>query len=237
MPCDFSLERKFWTQGFSLIAGVDEAGRGPLAGPVVAAAVVLPADFSLAGVDDSKKLIPAAREELFGALTRFSGCISYGIGVSESEEIDRINILQATFRAMERAINALTVKPEHILVDGLHAPTFNCPYRAIVDGDAKSISIAAASIIAKVTRDRIMVNWHESFPKYDFISNKGYATAAHLEQLQSLGPCPIHRRSFSPVSQTVFPFFRSSRSVQTKRNASPASGKTRGKSCSEIPPQ
>jgi len=188
------------------VAGIDEAGRGPLAGPVVAAAAVLPAEFSLAGLNDSKQLTETVREQFFEALTAPGKLVCYGIGLAEPAEIDRLNILRATFLAMERAVTALPLRPDHLLIDGLPVPVFQQPQTAVVDGDAKSMSIAAASVIAKVTRDRMMRKWHSEFPQYDFDQNKGYGTRAHLESLQIHGPCPIHRRSFAPVAQTYFLF-------------------------------
>ena len=188
------------------MAGIDEAGRGPLAGPVVAAAAILPVGFSVAGVDDSKQLAEAVREELFEALMAPGTLLCYGVGMAEPAEIDRLNILQATYQAMRRALAALPVQPDHVLIDGLPVPAFPRPQTALVGGDERSLSIAVASIIAKVTRDRIMRNWHSQFPRYDFYHNKGYGTPAHLESLQIHGPCSIHRRSFAPVAQTYFSF-------------------------------
>jgi ribonuclease HII len=206
MPCGLRFEKLLWSKGVSLVAGIDEAGRGPLAGPVVAAVAVLPAKFSLAGLNDSKQLAEEFREELFEALTASGALVCYGIGIAEPAEIDRFNILRATFLAMQRAIAALPVQPEHLLIDGLPVPVFQQPQTAIVGGDGKSKSIAAASVIAKVTRDRMMRQWHSEFPQYSFDRNKGYGTREHLESLQTHGPCPIHRRSFAPVSQTYFIF-------------------------------
>jgi ribonuclease HII len=206
MPCGLRFEKHLWSTGVPLIAGIDEAGRGPLAGPVVAAAAVLPAEFRLRGLNDSKQLTEIVREQLFQALTIPGKLVCYGIGIAEPGEIDRLNILRATFLAMERAIAALSVPPDHLLIDGLPVPVFKQPQTAIVGGDGKSMSIAAASVIAKVTRDRMMKQWHREFPEYDFEQNKGYGTPAHLESLQIHGPCPIHRRSFAPVSQTYFLF-------------------------------
>jgi ribonuclease HII len=206
MPCDLSFERRLWRKGISLVAGIDEAGRGPLAGPVVAAAAILPGEFPLTGLNDSKQLPEKVREQLFEALTDGQSLVCYGVGIAEPAEIDRFNILQATYLAMRRAVTALTVQPEHFLIDGLPTPPFNRQQTAIVGGDAKSMSIAAASVIAKVTRDRMMRNWHYEFPQYGFYENKGYGTPSHLESLQIHGPCPIHRRSFAPVAQTYFPF-------------------------------
>jgi ribonuclease HII len=206
MPCGLRFEKLLWSKGVSLVAGIDEAGRGPLAGPVVAAVAVLPARFSMAGLNDSKQLAEDFREELFEALTANGALICYGIGIAEPAEIDRFNILRATFLAMQRAIVALPMQPEHLLIDGLPVPVFQQPQTAIVGGDGKSKSIAAASVIAKVTRDRMMRKWHSEFPQYSFDRNKGYGTREHLESLQIHGPCPIHRRSFAPVSQTYFIF-------------------------------
>jgi ribonuclease HII len=206
MPCGLRFEKLLWSKGVSLVAGIDEAGRGPLAGPVVAAVAVLPARFSLAGLNDSKQLTEDFREELFEALTAAGTLVCYGIGIAEPAEIDRFNILRATFLAMQRAISALPMQPDHLLIDGLPVPVFQQPQTAIVGGDGKSKSIAAASVIAKVTRDRMMRKWHSEFPQYSFDRNKGYGTREHLESLQIHGPCPIHRRSFAPVSQTYFIF-------------------------------
>jgi ribonuclease HII len=206
MPCGLRFEKLLWSKGVSLVAGIDEAGRGPLAGPVVAAVAVLPARFSMAALNDSKQLAEDFREELFEALTANGALVCYGIGIAEPAEIDRFNILRATFLAMQRAIAALPMQPEHLLIDGLPVPVFQQPQTAIVGGDGKSKSIAAASVIAKVTRDRMMRKWHSEFPQYSFDRNKGYGTREHLESLQIHGPCPIHRRSFAPVSQTYFIF-------------------------------
>jgi ribonuclease HII len=205
MPCTLRFERQLWAQGIPLVAGIDEAGRGPLAGPVVAAAVILSANFSLPGLNDSKKLSEKVREEFFEKLTQGPTNVLYGIGMADSAEIDRFNILKATHLAMKRAVEALPVRPDHLLIDGRDVPLLAGRRTAIVDGDALSRSIAAASVIAKVTRDRLMNSWHTEYPDYDFDHNKGYATAAHLEKLRIHGPCPIHRRSFEPVVQpTLF---------------------------------
>jgi ribonuclease HII len=207
MPrCGLRFEKHLWSTGFPLIAGIDEAGRGPLAGPVVAAAAILPAEFSLAGLNDSKQLAEAVREQFFECLITPGKLVGYGIGIAESTEIDRLNILRATFLAMQRAVTALPVQPDHLLIDGLPVPVFQQPQTAIIGGDGRSLSIAAASVLAKVTRDRMMRKWHSDFPQYDFDQNKGYGTPAHLENLQIHGPCPIHRRSFAPVAQTYFLF-------------------------------
>jgi len=179
------------------ICGVDEAGRGPGAGPVVAAAVILPAGFDRSGLDDSKKLTAAKRDALFD---RIISQTSYGIGIAEPEEIDRINILHATMAAMQRAILHLPCVPDHVLIDGNRLPPhLPCPATAIIGGDALEPAISAASIIAKVTRDRIMLAADMNFPVYGFAQHKGYLTKAHKAALQQFGPCPIHRFSYAPV--------------------------------------
>ena len=188
------FERELWNAGKDCIAGVDEVGRGPLAGPVVTAAVILPKDFSLIGVDDSKKLSPKRRDELFEQIKEAAVC--WAIGRREPDRIDEINILEATKEAMLDAINALPVKPDHVLIDAVRLPGLDLPQTSIIKGDARSVSIAAASILAKVTRDREMVEMAEKYPGYAFESNKGYGTAAHYEGLRKLGPCPIHRKTF-----------------------------------------
>jgi len=206
MPCNLRFEKLLWAKGIPLVAGIDEAGRGPLAGPVVAAAVIVPAGFSCRGINDSKQLTPSIREHFFHTLTTPGTLISYGIGVAHPVEIDRVNILQATYLAMQRAVRNLSVQPDHLLIDGLPVPLFQMAQTAVVNGDTKSVSVAAASIIAKVSRDRMMQKWHIEFPDYGFDENKGYGTPTHIEKLQIHGPCPIHRRSFAPVAQTYFRF-------------------------------
>ncbi len=180
-----------------MIVGVDEAGRGPLAGPVVAAAVVLCAD-GIEGVNDSKKLTAARRDRLFDQI--HASC-SVGVGMATVEEIDELNILWATMLAMTRAVDALGVEPSEVLVDGNRCPKWRYASRAIVGGDALEPAISAASIIAKVTRDRMMVEADALYPGYGWASNKGYGAPVHLEALRRLGPTPLHRRSFAPVSQ------------------------------------
>jgi len=189
-----AYENALWERGISLVAGVDEAGRGPLAGPVVAAAVIFPPGVTIPGVDDSKKLTSSQREALFDEI--HARALAAGVGVVEHDEIDSINILQATYRAMGAALATLAVKPEHVLVDGNRFCGTGIPFTAIVDGDAQCHAIAAASIIAKVTRDRIMCAYDRMFPGYGFAGHKGYGTAAHREALVRLGPCPIHRLTF-----------------------------------------
>ena len=213
------FERELWTAGNSLVAGVDEVGRGPLAGPVVTAAVILPAELCypqavlfhdsgskgpaddaaalrdlLLGVDDSKKLSPKKRDELFDRIKEAAVC--WSTGRREPQRIDEINILQATKEAMEDAVNSLSIRPDHVLIDAVKLPRLQIPQTSIIKGDARSVSIAAASIIAKVTRDREMVEMARIWPGYAFESNKGYGTAAHYEGLAALGPCPIHRKTF-----------------------------------------
>ena len=187
-----------------VIAGVDEAGRGPLAGPVVAAAVILPEDFFHRHLHDSKKLTPKRRESIYRDLTG-NEAVTWACAVVDSAEIDRINILRATHAAMRRAVQALVRPPDHALIDGLPVHPFPLPHTAIVEGDGKSLSIAAASVIAKVTRDRIMEEMDRRFPLYGFARHKGYATSSHLAILALHGPCPIHRYTFRPVGQPLFP--------------------------------
>src|ERR1700742_1830971 len=185
------------------IAGVDEAGRGPLAGPVVAAAVILDRKKMPKGINDSKQLDVEARETLFPQI--MERAIAVGVGEASVDEIDLINIRQATHLAMARAVRALAIAPIFALVDGNDAPALPCPCDTIVDGDAKSVSIAAASIIAKVTRDRMMHALHDEHPGYGWMNNKGYSTAEHLAALGRLGPCRHHRRSFAPVHNILYP--------------------------------
>lgn len=192
-------ENKLWKQGFLLLAGVDEAGRGPLAGPVVAGACILPAKFNLPGLNDSKMLTESKREKLFTQIR--SQAIDFAIGSAEPAEIDALNILQATKLAMKRAIEGCTVRPHYLLIDALNLPNIHLPQRPLVGGDRLSASIAAASILAKVTRDRLMVQLHTLYPEYGFSKNKGYGTSEHLQALKQFGPCPLHRRSFAPVNQ------------------------------------
>ncbi|MBH0176290.1 MAG: ribonuclease HII [Nitrospira sp.] len=183
------------------MAGLDEAGRGPLAGPVVAAAVILPVHVRLVGVDDSKQLSEAERERLYPAI--LEKAVGVGIGVADPGEIDTLNILEATRLAMRRAIENLVPLPDYLLTDAVILPDIRIPLRPIIKGDALSLSIAAASIIAKVTRDRLMAAYHERFPQYNFLSHKGYGTAEHLQRLAQFGPCSIHRRTFAPVREVI----------------------------------
>ncbi len=206
MRCGFRYENKLRATGILRIAGIDEAGRGALAGPVVAAAVILPEKFRHRKLKDSKQLLPERREEIYGELIGRDG-IAWGVGIVDSVEIDRINILRATHEAMRMAVAALqSAPPEHVLIDGLPVVPFPFPQTAIVDGDCLSLSIAAASVVAKVTRDQMMRELCARFPEYCFSQHKGYGTELHLEKLHQFGPCPIHRRSFEPVAQPLFAF-------------------------------
>lgn len=191
------FEKKARLEGFNSIAGVDEAGRGPLAGPVVAAACIMPPDLLIPYIDDSKKLTAEVREDLFVKLTTHPE-IRYGVGIMDHLIVDEINIYQASIQAMLAAVSQLEPKPDILFVDGLKLP-HAIPCWKIIGGDALSLSIGAASIIAKVTRDRIMKEMHEQWPQYGFKTNKGYSTEFHLEALDKWGPCPIHRKSFAPV--------------------------------------
>jgi ribonuclease HII len=191
-------ERQAYTNNARLVAGIDEAGRGPLAGPVVAAAVILPRDFQHELLTDSKQLTAQQRDRLHGELT-VNSAIAWAVGSASVEEIDRLNILRATWLAMQRAVDGLRPPPDHVLIDGLPVKTMTIPQTAIVGGDGKSYSIAAASVIAKVTRDRLMLQLDQQFPQYHFAQHKGYGTADHLAALRRFGPSVVHRRSFAPV--------------------------------------
>jgi ribonuclease HII len=209
----FEFEQPLWRQGIARVAGVDEAGRGPLAGPVVAAAAILPPRWAesglpveLSGLNDSKQLTEAQREKFF---TFIIGCgeIEFGINAVDALLIDEINILQATHRAMNNALAELSPLPPHALVDGRPVKTLRVPQTAIVKGDARSYSIAAASVLAKVTRDRLMLGFHAQFPEYGFAEHKGYGTAKHLAAIEKHGACPIHRKTFAPLKTTVAQLF------------------------------
>lgn len=191
------MEKNLRNEGLSHIAGVDEAGRGPLAGPVVAAAVILSDECRIPGINDSKVLKKETRERLYDQIV--DQAVAFGIGQATSEEIDKHNILQATFFAMRRALDELSVRPDRVLVDGKWVPESRFHEIAVIDGDAKSLSIAAASILAKVTRDRQMAEYHQQYPEYGFDSHKGYGSHAHLEAIREHGPCPIHRLTFQGV--------------------------------------
>jgi len=186
-------------RGFQFIAGLDEAGRGPLAGPVVAAAVVFPKTRSLKGIDDSKVLSAGQREKALSLLQRRA--LGVGIGIVEAGEIDRINILQASLKAMELAVQSLPLRPDFLLIDGLHCLKLPAEQKAIPKGDRRCLSIAAASIVAKVTRDRLMVAYHQDYPEYNFAQHKGYGTREHLQAIQKYGCCPLHRQSFRTIYQ------------------------------------
>ena len=197
---DFSFELSALAQGFSRVCGIDEAGRGPWAGPVVAAAVILDPQNIPAGLNDSKKLTEAKRETLFGEIEATS---KVGVGIGDETRIDRDNILTTTLWAMAEAVRNLDALPQFALVDGNRAPKLSCGVQTIVSGDARSLSIAAASIIAKVTRDRIMVALDREFPDYGFARHKGYGTAYHHAALQKFGPCIYHRSSFAPIAKLL----------------------------------
>ena len=190
----WEIENSFFSENIRVICGVDEAGRGPLAGPVCAAAVILPANLEIPGLTDSKKLTDKKRRELYPVIKEQA--IAYGIGFASEQEIDEINILQATFLAMQRAIDQLAVKPDLALIDGNRQKDFGIPVKTVVKGDSLSASIAAASILAKVTRDNLMLEQSEIYPQYKFDIHKGYGTKAHYEALREFGPCPIHRMTF-----------------------------------------
>ena len=191
---DYSYEKLAIEKGFNTICGIDEAGRGPLAGPVYAAAVILPLDLEIDGLNDSKKLTEKKREVLFDIICEKA--ISYSIGIATEEEIDEINILNATFLAMRRAVDGLSVKPDYALIDGNQHPKLSIPDETVVKGDGKSMSIAAASILAKVSRDRFMLGIAEKHPEYCFEKHKGYGTKLHYEMIEKYGVSPVHRRSF-----------------------------------------
>lgn len=203
MP-DLTLEIALQARGLLRIAGIDEAGRGPLAGPVAAAAVILPKNFICPGLDDSKKISASKREFLYARLTT-DPAIFWTVATADREEIDRLNILRATHLAMRRAVEALDPSPDHCLIDGLPVQNFPISHDGIIKGDGLSQSIAAASIIAKVTRDRIMRDLDIEFPQFGFAKHQGYGTKMHLEALRIHGPCCHHRRSFQPVAQLALP--------------------------------
>jgi ribonuclease HII len=210
----FKFERALWRNKPTIIAGTDEAGRGPLAGPVTAAAVIFPGEWldhglpkDFKGLNDSKQLPEERREYFFQALTSFPG-IRYAVSHVEHEVIDAINILRASHRAMAQALSQLDPAPEHVLVDGLRVDVLVFPQTSIIEGDARSYSIAAASVLAKVSRDRLMLEYDRLYPGYGFAEHKGYATPQHFEAISLLGPCAIHRRSFAPfrpVQPELFP--------------------------------
>lgn len=190
----WEIEDALYAKGVQVICGVDEAGRGPLAGPVCAAAVILPPHLEIPGLNDSKKLTDKRRRELYPLIKEKA--LAYGIAFADHKEIDEINILQATYLAMERALAQLSIKPDIALIDGNRAKDFGLPVQTVVHGDSLSANIAAASILAKVTRDDVMLQMAESYPQYGFAVHKGYGTKAHYEALAQYGPCPIHRMTF-----------------------------------------
>lgn len=192
--CLWEIEESWFAKGYDVICGVDEAGRGPLAGPVCAAAVILPNNQELPGLNDSKKLTDKKRRELFPIIKEQA--IAYGIGFASEQEIDEINILQATFLAMQRAIDQLTVRPDLALIDGNRQKDFGVPAQTVVKGDSLSASIAAASVLAKVSRDDVMMEMAQKYPQYGFDIHKGYGTKAHYAALKEYGPSPIHRMTF-----------------------------------------
>ncbi len=195
----WSFEHDARKTGFKFIAGIDEAGRGPLAGPVISAAVILPFNFPDPGINDSKKLSPKKREQFFSVIMKHAVCVS--TGRADHDEIDRINILAASLKSMERAVNGLSIVPDYLLIDGKFTINSKIAQKAVIKGDSKSISIAAASIIAKVTRDAIMLKFHHDFPEYGFNRHKGYPTEIHRKALAEFGPCPWHRKSFKGVKK------------------------------------
>ncbi len=197
----WQFEHEAKARGYKIIAGVDEAGRGPLAGPVVSAAVILPRNFSCEGINDSKKLSEKKRNELFPLIKKQA--IAFSTGISSHREIDQINILQASLLSMKRAVENLSTSPDFILIDGKFTLDMETDQAALIKGDSKSISIAAASIIAKVTRDTIMKALHNIYPEYNFIQHKGYPTKAHKEAILQHGPCPVHRRTFKGVKEII----------------------------------
>jgi ribonuclease HII len=205
MPCNLAHEASLRARGLRFVAGIDEAGRGPLAGPVVAAAVILPEKFRLKGLNDSKQLTEKKREHFYAKLVE-RGDVCWGVAILEAAEVDRLNILRATHEAMRQAVSLLATVPDHVLIDGLPVHPFPVAQTALVGGDALSFSIAAASVIAKVTRDRLMAERDPLYPHYGFAQHKGYGTPQHLRALDTHGPCPLHRRSFLPVAQCEFKF-------------------------------
>ncbi len=202
MPPSRLYENRLLRSGAQRVAGVDEAGRGPLAGPVVAAAVVLPRGWKVKGIEDSKQLTPRQREELFALIVDTA---DVGVGIADVETIDRLNIRRAAWQAMQDALHQLSPPPDHVLIDGAWRDASAFSYTALVKGDGKSLSIAAASIVAKVTRDRLMDELDAHFPHYGFAQHKGYPTPAHLAALRTHGPCPAHRCSFAPVRDCLQP--------------------------------
>lgn len=196
------FEKELWGKGYKLVAGVDEVGRGPLAGPVVAACVIFPEDIDIPGIDDSKKLTSKKREELYKKIKE--SALDFGVGIVKEKEIDKLNILRASLKAMHKAVSGLKNTPHFILIDGNQKiPDLKLPQLPVVKGDSLSLSCAAASIIAKVERDNLMRKFHRKYPQFSFDRNKGYSSKVHLEALQKCGPCKIHRRSFKRVMECL----------------------------------
>lgn len=193
------FEEQARAQGYSSVAGIDEAGRGPLAGPVVAAAVILPQRFDLPGLTDSKKISPKKREQLYPLIREQA--VSVGVGVADAVEIDQINILQATLLAMKRALSRLKISPDHLLIDGITPLPVDIPQQTLKKGDSRSLSVAAASVVAKVLRDRIMLSFDRQHPEYGFLKHKGYGTSQHREAIARFGPSCLHRKSFGGVRE------------------------------------
>lgn len=196
------FEEMAFEAGHQLVAGVDEAGRGPLAGPVVAAACLLPRGLILEGIDDSKKLSPKQREELYHLLVNHPE-VDFGVAIRDHKRIDAINILRASLEAMAFAVKEMAVQPDFLLIDGNQLPPIRTPSKTVIKGDSRSQSIAAASIIAKYTRDQLMIEYHEKWPEYGFDKHKGYATQSHVRAIHEHGPCPVHRQSFEPIKSLV----------------------------------
>ena len=196
-----TFEKLAYQKGYKVIAGIDEAGRGPLAGPVIAAAVIFPSGYSNKEINDSKKVPARKREMLYDVINREA--IAVGVGIAEADVIDRINILQASLMSMREAVLELSCLPDFLLIDGLHRIPFLIPQKPLVKGDSLSVSIAAASIIAKVSRDRIMEMYHRQFPQYNFLRNKGYGTKEHCNAIKEFGLCKIHRKTFHVKSLNV----------------------------------
>lgn len=197
-----SYDQNLTKKGYKIIGGIDEAGRGPLAGPVVASCVVLDVNSPIFGVDDSKKLSESKREFLFWEIKK--NAIAVGIGIVDNKVIDEINILQASLKAMVQAVKNLSIKPDFLLIDGQFCPEIDIPKQAIPGGDSKSLSIASASIIAKVTRDKIMMELDKIYPQYGFCKNKGYPTKEHISAIKKYGPCEVHRKTFAPVFNVIY---------------------------------
>jgi len=197
------VERSLWSRGLTHVAGVDEVGVGPLAGPVLAAAVIVPEGIKLRGVDDSKKLTPARREDLAAKIRACA--LAVGIGIVEVDEIDRLNIYRAALEAMRRAVTALPRVPDHVVVDARCIPGISVPQTALIGGDSRCYSVAAASIVAKVARDHLMREIDGRYPQYGFCENMGYGTPQHLAAIERYGPSPVHRRSFAPVRELRLP--------------------------------